>query len=191
MMTELGPGSQVIWWKRISREIESPYRAEVVSIGQKRITISVEAPDQPGGRVRRHVPADRLQPVGGYYEKAADQGPAILEPTASWGRFTRYIEVGDDFRAVRQVDAFENGNLLCYDRIHWVDDFGMLGSARLNRIRKSRPWGHSVEIAPDEFEHVWNAAKASTFWPHQVETARMGSLGTMPVWLTIKGRRSS
>ncbi len=188
-MTALRPGSRVFWWKRITREVEYPYRAEVVAVGPKRVTITVEDPDDAGDRYTRHVAVESLQPVGEYYEKAVGQGPAILEPAASWGRFTRYIQIGEDLRVVRQVDAFENGKLLCYDRGHWVDNFGMLGDARLNRNCKCGRWGQSEEIKADEFERVWNAAQASPLWRQQVATAQMGRMGAVPVWLTIKGWR--
>lgn len=188
-MKALQPGSPVFWWKRITREVEYPYRAEVVAVGPKRVRISVEDPDDASDRLTRHVAVESLQPVGGYYQKAVGQGPAILEPAASWGRFTRYIQVGEDLRAARQVDAFEYGNLLCYDRVHWVDDFGMLADARLNRNRKRGRWGQSEEIKAEEFERVWNAARASPLWQQQVETEQMGRMGAVPIWLTIQGWR--
>src|SRR5436309_287681 len=125
-MTALQPGNQVFWWKRITRAIEYPYRAEVVTVGPKRITIRVEDPDS-GDRFIRHVAAECLQPLAGYYEKAIGQGPAMLEPAASWGKFTVYVEIGEDLRPVREVRVFENGTMLSYDRAHWVDDFGTFG----------------------------------------------------------------
>jgi hypothetical protein len=183
-MASFQPGGRVIWWKWITREVQDPFRAEVVTVGPKRVTITVEDPDDPSGSLTRHVPAESLQLIGGYYEKAMGQGPAILEPAASWGRFTRYIEVGEDLRAVRHVDLFENGSLLCYDRIHWVDDFGMLADARINRNRKEGPWGRSEEIEAAEFERVWTAARRSPSWPQQVATAQMAAWkSTAPIWL--------
>ncbi len=188
-MTALQPGGQVFWWKRITREVEFPYRAEVVAVGPHRVTIMVEDPDDASDHFIRHVAAESLQPVGGYYEKAVGQGPAILAPAASCGRFTRYMEIGEDLRAVRQVDVFESGNLLCYDRIHWVDDFGMLADARINRNRKRGPWGQSEEVEGAEFERVWNAARASPMWPQQVAKAQMARMGAVPIWLTDRGWR--
>lgn len=188
-MTVFWPGGQVFWWKRITRGVEYPYRAEVVAVGPKRVTIAVEDPDDASNRFIRHVAAESLQPVGGYFEKAVGQGPAILEPAAHWGQFTRYIEIGEDVRAVRQVDVFENGSLLCYDRAHWLDDFGMLADARINRNRKDERWGHSEEIEATEFESAWTVARASPLWRQQVATAQMAQTAALPIWLTIRGWR--
>ena len=134
-MTALRTDGQVFWWKWITRHIEYPHRAEVVTVGPKRVTILVQDPDDAEDRYIRHVAVDRLQSVAGYHKKVVAQGPHIWEPTMSCGRFTRHLEVGKDLRAVRHVAAFENGSTLCYDRVHWVDDFGMLGDARMSRNR--------------------------------------------------------
>src|SRR5262249_23352912 len=101
----------------------------------------------------------------------------------------RYVEIGEDLWVVRQVDVFENGNMLSYDRRHWVDDFGMLGDGRMNRNRKQGLWGKSQEINARELERVWTAARASPMWQQQAATAKMRRLGAVPVWLTIKRRR--
>ena len=183
------PGDRVFWWKRITRVVEYPYCAEITAVGPKRITIMVEDIDETNDRLIRHVAAENLQPLAGYYVKAADQGQAILEPTASWGRFSRYLEIGEDLRPMRQVDVFEDGHLLSYDRVHWVDDFGMLSDAKINRNRKVGPWGSSEEIEAAEFGRVWSAARASQMWSQQMATAQMASMGVVPTWLTIKGWR--
>jgi hypothetical protein len=188
-MTAFRPCDRVFWWKRITRAVEYPFRAEVVAVGPRRITISVEDPDDAGDRFIRHVAAGSLQPVASYYSKAAGQGPATLEPAASWGRFTIYLEVGEDLWVVRQVNVFQNGNLLSYDRAHWVDEFGMLGDARINRNRKHGPWGQSEEVEAAEFERVWAAARASPLWAQQVAKAQMTWKGAVPVWLTSRGWR--
>jgi hypothetical protein len=188
-MTSFRPGDRVFWWKWITRVVEFPYRAEILTVGTKRITIRVEDPDGGAQRIIRHVLAGSLQPVAVYYEKAADQGPAALEPAATWGEFARYLQIGEDVRPVRQVDVFENGNMLSYDRVHWVDAFGMLGDAQINRNHKDGPWGQSQEIEAADFERVWSVARASPIRRQQVVTAQMGQLGAVPLWLTIRGWR--
>lgn len=179
MATTFQPGDQVFWWKG-----RYPFLATVVAVTDKRITIDVEDPKDAKTRFIRHVTPEKIQPVAAYFVKAANQGPAIREPAASWGRFTRYLEIGEDLQALRLVDVFENGNSLSYDRVHWIDEFGMLGSARMNRNVKQGLWGQSVEIEGAEFEQVWNTARASTIWPQQVEKAWMSSWGTNPLFLT-------
>jgi hypothetical protein len=169
-------------------DIEYPNRAQVMTVGPNRVTIMVEDPDDGGDRFIRHVAAERLQPVAGCHEKAVNQPLRRLKSAASWGRFTRYLEVGKELRAVRRVDSFENGNMLNYDRVHWVDDFGMLADAKINRNRKEGPRGRSEEIEPAEFEPFWTAALASLLWQWQVATAQMARMGAVPVWFTIKGR---
>jgi hypothetical protein len=186
------PGDQVFWWKRITSQFEYPYQAEVVAVGEERITILAEDPYGGARQVIRHVGAEWLQPVAVYHEKATNQAPAMLEPVASWGRFTRYLEIGADLRALRMVDLFENGNTLSYDRSHWVDDFGMLGDGQLNRNRKKWHWGQSEEITAAKFEGVWEVARRSATWQHQMATAKMARMtlrGYVPRWLTVTQRR--
>jgi hypothetical protein len=72
-MTAFRLGDQVFWWKRITRDIEYPYRALVVTLGPKRVTIAVEDPDDAGEWFIRHAAAERLQAVAGDYEKAVGQ----------------------------------------------------------------------------------------------------------------------
>lgn len=188
-MWSFWPGEPVFWWKRITRVVEYPYRAKVLIVRAKRITITVEDPDGNPKSFIRQVAAKSLQPAAVYHEKAADQGPAILEPSKTWGRFTRYVEIGEDLRPVRQVDVFENGHMLSFDRAHWVDDFGILGDAQINRNRKKGRWGQSQEINADKFEQVWAAARASPIWKQQAASAQMGQMGAVPIWLTIRGWR--
>jgi hypothetical protein len=120
------------------------------------------------------------------YLKATEQGPRELEPLRSWGTFTRYVEIGDDRYAVRQVDVYANGYALRYDRTHWVDDLGVLTDS-FYRPKKNweRWWGPSLEMAVEEFEQVWTGAEMSSVRQVQISTARMGVGGcpTEPIWL--------
>ena len=201
-MTQLQPGDPVYWWRQINRSIQYPYRARVVSVGPKSVTISAEDPNDVNARFLRNVAAERLQSVARYCEKAPEQGPAILEPANSWGRFTRYSEIGEDLWSVRQVDEFESGRFLSYDRAHWVDGFGMLGDARINRYLKTGLWGRSEEIEYAEFERAWKAARSSPMWPEQIASVQRGLSimdGSSPPWLTgkrwrpaqLRGRREA
>jgi hypothetical protein len=69
---------------------------------------------------------------------------------ADWGDSVRYVEVADDQFAVRQIEVFDNGNVLRYDRSHWCDDFGQLLGLRFSRKPKwaaSFPGAEVIEAA--------------------------------------------
>src|SRR5687768_1456272 len=103
---------------------------------------------------------------------------------AGWGKMTRYLEVGHDQYALRQVEMFENGNVLRYDRSHWCDAFGQLFGLRFSRQPKWAaffPGGGSIESA--EFERVWRAAQRSPQWAEQVARSRAAEWGAVPSWL--------
>ena len=120
-----------------------------------------------------------------FHEKSAEgQGPRTCDPVRSWGLFIRYLEIGDDLYAVRHVDVFANGHALRYDRVHWVDDYGMLADMRYSS--KWKKWWPSLLVEPAEFEEVWCAAETSPVRPLQIATARMSEMGESPVWLAMK-----
>jgi hypothetical protein len=103
---------------------------------------------------------------------------------AEWGEFVRYLEVGDDQYAVRQVELFDNGNVLRYDRAHWCDDFGQLLGLRFSRKPKWAANFPGAElIAATEFERVWRAARRSPLWKEQRSRSRAEQWGAEPHWL--------
>jgi hypothetical protein len=77
----------------------------------------------------------------------------------SWGDFNRYLEIGDDLYAVRQVDVFSNGNCLRYDRSRWEDEFNMLAGMKYNDEIWAKSWGPDTKITKDEFEKAWQLAQ--------------------------------
>jgi hypothetical protein len=80
-------------------------------------------------------------------------------PAALWGAWSAYIEVADDQLAARQIDRFENGSVLCYDRGHRRDEFGYLVGLRFSRKAKWRKFFPDAEIiSADEFDAEWNTA---------------------------------
>src|SRR5262249_59651356 len=119
------------------------------------------------------------------------KGHRTSEPLVLWGRFARYLEVGEDARALRHVDVFESGPILSYDRSHWVDGFDMLADARIKRLRKQGQWGPSREIPAAEFERIWATARRSPLWRRQKATARMSRAGKVPIWLVTRPRRTT
>jgi hypothetical protein len=93
--------------------------------------------------------------------------------TEGWGGISRYVEVGDDQLAVRQVDIFENGRVLRYDREHRWDDYGILMGVRFSRKPKWAAFFPGAEIiSKDDFERVWRSAQSSAMWGLQVASSR-------------------
>ena len=176
---------KVYWWRYISKGIEYPYLAEILSIGEKSIKILVDDPVD-NEKVIRHVKPIKLQPIASYFSKIHNQGPLNYGLTESWGIFTRYFEVGDDLRSLRHIDVYENGNMLAYDREHWVDDFGMLADAQINRNEKNTLFGLSKEISAEEFITVWNDARNSKQWELQKNSSHMNQMGKSPIWFSVK-----
>jgi hypothetical protein len=70
----------------------------------------------------------------------------------AWGTSTYFVEIGEDCYVKRQIEVYENGNVLCYDRSHSWDSYGMLSDKRMDR--------RDIEefaISKAEFEEVWNS----------------------------------
>ncbi|WP_066376867.1 MULTISPECIES: hypothetical protein [unclassified Anabaena] len=72
----------------------------------------------------------------------------------AWGTSTYFLEVmavGKDLYATRQIEVYENGNVLSYDNQHCADNYGMLCDKPLER-KDLQEFG----ITQAEFEAVWN-----------------------------------
>jgi hypothetical protein len=68
----------------------------------------------------------------------------------SWGRATYFFELGSDQRVVRQLEIYENGNVLSYDQSHPEDQFG--GLAMDFDPVDMQPF----EISPQALEEAWS-----------------------------------
>ncbi len=80
-----------------------------------------------------------------------------------WGRCQRFIEVLDDQRASRQIDVYQGGRVLVYDRARPADRYGMLIGLRFSRKDKWRTFFSDVrEIAASDFENAWRRFAART-----------------------------
>ncbi|MCF4968555.1 hypothetical protein [Nostoc sp. CMAA1605] len=72
----------------------------------------------------------------------------------TWGTSTYFIEltlVGNDLCATRQIEVYENGNVLFYDEDHLADNYGMLCDKPLDS-KDLQEFG----ITQAEFEQIWN-----------------------------------
>lgn len=185
LLWDFNTGDPVIWWKQVTADRETPTRGVVLGKTGKRIRIGLQGGRDRAERVVRYVAAEHLQPVGRYCAKAPSQGRRLPTPMSSWGQFTRYVEVGEDLFCVRHVDVFDNGNVLSYDREPWVDAYGMLGEARVNRNRTALRWGKVEEIVAEEFERIWARALRHPLRKQQIASALMPRHGLVPVWLSI------
>ncbi len=97
---------------------------------------------------------------------------------AEWGEFVRYVEVADDQHANRQVEVYDNGNILRYNREHWCDDFSMMVALKFSRKPKWAVFFPGAElIAAAEFEKMWRTAQGSELWEQQVNRSRLAQWG--------------
>jgi hypothetical protein len=72
----------------------------------------------------------------------------------TWGTSTYFMEVTaveNDLYATRQIEVYENGNVLSYDYKHFADSYGMLCDKPLEK-QDLQEFG----ITQAEFEEVWN-----------------------------------
>lgn len=74
-----------------------------------------------------------------------------------WGKSTFYQEVDKEFWAIRQIEIYDNGNVLKYDEKHSGDEFGMLADQRLKEVIKDQTIS---EITQEEFEQIWRSVSA-------------------------------
>lgn len=116
------------------------------------------------------------------YDMTPDQERLSGLPGAEWGTFTRYLEVGPDRYATRQVDMFANGHALRYDRDHYIDEFGTLADLRYSS-KWTRWWPNSRAIDAAEFERVWVAAGSSVAATLQAQSTMRASWPGLPPWL--------
>jgi hypothetical protein len=74
---------------------------------------------------------------------------------SNWGNSIWLVEVGDDNYAVRQMEIYENGNILKYDSNHFEDNFGFLGDQKIENDENELE-----EISFTEFEKIWKQSKS-------------------------------
>ena len=73
------------------------------------------------------------------------------ELTDSWGTSTYYFETDADLNIIRQIQVFQNGQVLKYQQPFTEDEFGMLSDQRLDEeVFKE------FSINSNEFTSTWN-----------------------------------
>jgi hypothetical protein len=114
-----------------------------------------------------------MNPAVRYFSgKRRSYGRRLL--SSDWGEFSFYIEIVDQ-HVSRQLNQFENGNLLRYDRDHWCDDFGFMFVGTYSRKQKA---GRGMTpISSDEFERIWKRSLAESLWKEQQAHAKMHKWG--------------
>ncbi|MCB9880992.1 MAG: hypothetical protein H6832_05770 [Planctomycetes bacterium] len=77
----------------------------------------------------------------------------------SWGACRRWIEVLEDQKAARQIDRYECGRVLVYDRAHARDRFGMLIGLTFSNKAKWQKFFAEVSLSDvATFEKAWRRA---------------------------------
>lgn len=72
----------------------------------------------------------------------------------AWGRSLWLFETDDEFWPLRQIEIYDGGQTLFYDRQHLKDRYGGLGDQALD-ADEFEPF----KITRSEFEHEWSARK--------------------------------
>ena len=104
----------------------------------------------------RTVPIARLQTVRTVFISVKNPHVVPPEPPLDeWGRCTLHAEIGNDLFPERYIYEFANGNFLCYDRNHWFDDYGTLGTLAFCEFRWMEHWTVSSE---SDFQQLWEYA---------------------------------
>jgi uncharacterized protein DUF6881 len=81
---------------------------------------------------------------------------------SGWGSVIFYTEFDDEGWAVRQLEVYQSGDVLAYDRSHMHDEYGGLVDQRFDEDTRRRmvvpPW-RIYEISKEEFERVWTSVR--------------------------------
>jgi hypothetical protein len=103
---------------------------------------------------------------------------------ANWGECVRYVEIGDDRYATRQVEVYDGERVLRYDRSHWCDRFGQLFGCLFSHKQKAIDGRRGAFVIDDkEFERAWRVALRSPIWEQQVGESLADERGVVPHWL--------
>lgn len=93
-----------------------------------------------------------------YYFKYYWDEPTGEPITNAWGRSTYYIETDEEFFASRQLQIFENGNVLKYDRSYMDDKLGGLAEHPIDTEDFD-----GEQIDKEQFEALWETSHYRRF----------------------------
>lgn len=68
-----------------------------------------------------------------------------------WGVSIFYFETNDSLNVLKQIQIFENGNILKYDELNNEDEFGAMADQSLEEEEFL-----DCEITKEEFYNIWN-----------------------------------
>lgn len=103
-----------------------------------------------------------------FYFQQAGLGFQKWESACEFGPYTDIVEVLDDQYANRHVVLFNTGQILRYDRDHWIDEFGRLMGAKFSKQPKWMNGRRSlVLISAKDFDTYWTRALCSSLWSQQ------------------------
>ena len=90
-----------------------------------------------------------------YFRRAWDE--LRSSDHASWGQATYFFETDNALIASRQVEVYDGGQRLCYDRSHREDEHGFLSDAP---VFDDDEWPDLFEITAREFETEWRQGRS-------------------------------
>ena len=100
--------------------------------------------------------------------RASGRGFQKWQAARDYGPYSDLIEVHDDQYANRHIVLFEDGRILRYDRVHWIDEFASLIGLKFSRKQKWTNFFNALEmISAAEFERCWQQALSSALWEQQ------------------------
>ncbi len=79
------------------------------------------------------------------------------ELTDSWGASTYYFETDSDLNIIRQVQVFQNGQVLKYHQEFTEDEFGMLSDQQVDEDEFKEFF-----IDCNEFAKIWSGLERKT-----------------------------
>ncbi len=86
-----------------------------------------------------------------YFKKFWDENTGE-ELTNDWGNSTYYFETDENLNVLKQIQIFENGNVIKYDEINNEDEYGFLADQPLE-IEEFE----NCEISEEKFYSIFNA----------------------------------